>query len=48
MLTHNTSLIFNSQLCYGVSLFITIFAFLTAQNCELNAQRNLWCENLEF
>ena len=25
-----------------------IFAFLTAQNCELNAQGNLWREILEF
>ena len=25
-----------------------IFAFLTAQNCELNAQRNLWLKNREF
>ncbi len=27
---------------------VTIFAFLTAQNCELNAQRNLWLEIREF
>ena len=26
----------------------TIFAFITAQNCELNAQRNLWLRILEF
>ena len=26
----------------------TIFAFLTAQNCELNEQRNLWLEIREF
>ena len=26
----------------------TIFAFMTAQNCELTAQRNLWLEILEF
>ena len=26
----------------------TIFAFITAQNCELNAQGNLWLEILEF
>lgn len=26
----------------------TIFAFMTAQNCELNAQGNLWLEILEF
>ena len=26
----------------------TIFAFPTAQNCELNAQGNLWLEILEF
>ena len=26
----------------------TIFAFLTAQNCVLNAQRILWLEILEF
>ena len=26
----------------------TIFAFLTAQNCQLNEQRSLWCEILEF
>ena len=26
----------------------TIFAFMTAQNCGLNAQRNLWLEILEF
>ena len=28
--------------------FAPIFAFLTAQNCELNARRNLWLEILEF
>ena len=27
---------------------VTIFAFPTAQNCELNAQRNLWLEIREF
>ena len=26
----------------------TIFAFLTAQNCQLNEQRSLWLEILEF
>ena len=26
----------------------TIFAFLTAQNCELNAQGNPWLEILEY
>ena len=25
-----------------------IFAFLTAQNCQLNEQRSLWLEILEF
>lgn len=25
-----------------------IFAFLTAQNCELNARRSLWLEIREF
>ena len=27
---------------------VPIFAFLTAQNCHLNAQRNLWLKNREF
>ena len=27
---------------------VTIFAFPTAQNCELNAQGNLWLEIREF
>ena len=27
---------------------VTIFAFLTAQNYELNAQGNLWLEIREF
>ena len=26
----------------------TIFAFMTAQNCELNPQVNLWLRILEF
>ena len=28
--------------------FAPIFAFLTAQNCHLNAQRNLWLKIREF
>ena len=32
----------------GAQLQKTIFVFLTAQNCELNARRNLWLEILEF
>ena len=32
---------------FGVQLQ-TIFVFSTAQNCELNAQGNLWCGIREF
>ena len=45
----------NSKFANGEDLFnrselrfAPIFAFLTAQNCELNARRNLWLEIIEF
>ena len=41
-------LLFKWKMCVGRESVVPIFAFLTAQNCELNAQGNLWREILEF
>ena len=44
---YGCGLYFFIKLAYN-SPILCKFAFLAAQNCELNAQGNLWCENLEF
>ena len=41
-------LLFKWKMCVGRESVVPIFAFLTAQNCELNAQGNLWLEIREF
>ena len=44
---YGCGLYFFIKLAYN-SPILCKFAFLAAQNCELNAQGNLWCEILEF
>ena len=47
MLKHKPEAYHNFQFS-TLNLIDTIFAFLTAQNCLLNAQRILWLEISEF